>query len=91
MAAVEWVVLVKHLDGSYREVARPVVETDFDALQSVPPESRSPEMYAVKAERITTFILIPEGDRPSDVELVRMLPDGTLALARSRTATVTPV
>ena len=95
MAAEEWVVLVKESDGRYREVAqqdgsRPVAESDFEALEMIPPDVRMSEMYAVRSARITTFILIPEGDRPTEAELVKVLPDGTLLRTRTRTPAEEP-
>ena len=83
MAAEEWVVMAKHSDGSYWEIARPVVESSFDALQAAPADQRTSEMYTCKASKIDTWILIPEGDRPVNAALVNVLPDGSLERLRN--------
>ena len=89
MAAEEWVVLIKMPDSSYREVftpqgVRPVVEKAFEALEAVDPQMRGPEMYTAKASQVDTWILIPEGDRPSAADLVKVLPDGSLQRVRNQ-------
>lgn len=83
MAAQEWVVIGKHPDGSYREVytpagVRPVVETSFEALEAVTPTNRVAEMYTIPAALIDTWIMVPQGDRPTNAVLVNVLPDGSL-------------
>jgi hypothetical protein len=89
MAAQEWVVIGKHADGTYREVytpagARPVVEHSFEALEACAPQDRVAEMYTIRAADIDTWILVPQGDRPTNAVLVNVLPDGSLQRGQQR-------